>query len=242
MSKQEDKYQLLQKKGIFDKLNISNQELSHLGIAWFIFIIAFLPQTFIGTYKNTGNLDYSLLNMSIISFAIGFAFLFHELGHKFAAQYFKARAEFKLDARGLLITVISIAMGFYFLMPGATFWQSNLSQYSDVRGRVSGAGPIVNMHLACLSLGLFIFEKGAAINGIGSIDYVLFTFGYISFILNVYLGLFNLIPVWILDGKKIYEWSEIIWFCFVMMFIIPVIAIKVVYPHVTFFNFYFFSV
>ena len=243
MSKQEDKYQLLKKKGMFDKLNISNQVLSHLGKAWFIFIIAFLPQTFIGTYNSTGSIDYSLLNMSIISFAIGFAFLFHELGHKFAAQYFKARAEFKLDARGLLITVISIAMGFYFLMPGATFWQSNLSQYSDVRGRVSGAGPIVNRHLACLSLGLFIFENGAATHGIGSIEYVLYTFGYISFILNVYLGLFNLIPVWILDGKKIFEWSEIIWFCFVMMFIILIIAIKVAFPHhPAFFNFYFFSV
>lgn len=239
MSKKEH-YELLQRKGIFDKLQISNQELSHLGIAWFIFIIAFMPQIFYGTYNSTKNLNYSFLNVSIMAFALGFAFLFHELGHKFAAQYFKARAEFKLDARGLLISAISIAMGFYFLMPGATFWQSNLSEYSDVRGRVSASGPIVNMHLACLSIGLFIFESGA--HTIGSIDYILFTFGYISFILNVYLGLFNMLPVWILDGKKIYEWSEMIWFCFIIMFFVPVIAIKIVYPHVTFFNFYFFKI
>ncbi len=234
MSKSKPEYELLQKKGIFDKLQISNQELAHIGVAWLIFIIAFVPQIFIQKYLSTNDLNLALAEVSIAAFAIGFAFIFHEMGHKFAAQYFKAKAEFKLDRRGLLISAISIALGFYFLMPGATFWESNLSKYSDIRGRVSASGPIVNLHLACLSLGLLIFA-----GPVGSIAWVLNYFGQISFFLNVFLGIFNLIPVWILDGKKIFEWSEMIWFCYLIMFIIPILAIKVVDPSYIF-NFFFF--
>ena len=208
MSKKNPQYELIQKKGILDKLKISNQELSHLGIAWFIFIIAFLPQTFLHSYTTTNDPQFALLNMSIIAFALGFAFIIHEMGHKFAAQYFHAKAEFKLDPRGLLISAVSIALGFYLLAPGAVFWESNLSKYSDIRGRVSASGPIVNMHLACLSIGLLIFRN----DPVGSVGWVLFSFGYVSLMLNIFLGLFNMIPVWILDGKKIYEWSEIVWF------------------------------
>ena len=231
-------YELLQRKGIFDKLKISNQELAHLGVAWFIFIIAFFPQIFIHSYIQSDNLNLALLNVSIVSFALGFSFIFHELGHKFAAQYFKARAEFKLDARGLIISAISIAMGFYLLMPGATFWESNLSKYSDIRGRVSASGPIVNLHLACISVSFFIFAGSP----VGSVAWILYQFGYISVILNVFLGIFNMIPVWILDGKKVFEWSEMIWFCYLVMFMIPILALKVVYPHRIFFNFFFFSI
>lgn len=236
MSKNNPQYELLQRKGIFDKLKISNQELAHIGVAWFIFSIAFAPQMFIQGYASTNNIYTAMTIVSIASFALGFAFIFHEMGHKFAAQYFKARAEFKLDRRGMLITVISIALRFYLLMPGATFWESNLSKYSDIRGRVSASGPIVNLHLACLSIVFFIFQGSP----LGSIGWVLFYFGQISLYLNVFLGIFNLIPVWILDGKKIFEWSEMIWFCYLIMFIIPIIAIKTIFPHYPF-NFFFFS-
>lgn len=237
MSKKQPEYELLQRRGLFDKLQISNQELAHLGIAWFIFIIAFFPQLFILGINETGSVDSALAQVSIASFALGFAFIFHELGHKFAAQYFKARAEFKLDARGLLISAVSIALGFYLLMPGATFWQSNLSKYSDIRGRVSASGPIVNLHLACLSIAFFIFRTSP----VGTVGWLLFQFGLISLYLNVYLGIFNMIPIWILDGKKIYEWSEMIWFCYLAMFMIPILAIKVAIPSFRF-SFFFFSI
>lgn len=219
--------QILEKKGIFDKLRLTGTELSHLGIAWIIFILAFLPRTILDR-----SIDYNrpqsivILQVTLMAFALGFAFIFHELGHKFAAQYFKANAEFRLDQRGMLITVVSIALGFYLLAPGAVFWNSNLSKYSNIRGRVSACGPIVNLHLASLSLGLFIFEGSE----VGSIGWILFTFGTISFTLNIYLGIFNMLPLWILDGKKIFEWSEMVWFSYLLMFVSLILAVKVVDP------------
>ena len=228
-------HEYLAKKGIFDKLRISGMELSHLGIAWIIFIIAFVPRTLARPqdyiYGNSN--DILMMQFTLTAFAIGFAFIFHEMGHKFSAQYFQAQAEFKLDQRGLLISALSIAMGFYLLAPGAVFWSSNLSKYSNIRGRVSACGPIVNLYLASLSLGFFIFVNSP----FGSIGWILYNFGYISFQLNVYLGIFNLIPIWILDGKKIFEWSEMVWLSFLIMFLSLILAMKVFNPHYTFFFF-----
>ena len=239
MDKPIDKMNLLQKKRFYDKLQISSQELSHLGVAWLLFILAFVPMSI---YRF--RIDYSdestlFLTISLMAFAIGFSFIFHELGHKFSAQCFNAKAEFKLDQRGLLITVVSIALGFYLLAPGAVFWNSNLSKYSNIRGRVSASGPIVNLHLASISLGLFIFQGAPT----GSIEWMLFTFGYISFYLNVYLGLFNMLPVWILDGKKIFEWSEMVWLAYITMFIILILAFRLVFTGPEWaFNFFIISI
>ena len=202
-------------------LKLSGPELTSLGIAWFVMIIAFVPQAILGSILiftgATSIFDPEFLARStLMAFALGGAFILHELGHKFMAQRFKARAEFKLDQRGLLITVISMAMGFYLLMPGAVFWQSNLSKYDNVRGRVAAAGPVVNLLLASISLGLMAIGWGAETLSLG---WILFTFGNISFYLNVYLGLFNLIPVWILDGKKVLQWNSTVWLTFIFLFV-----------------------
>ncbi|MHA2365827.1 MAG: hypothetical protein ACXAC7_17850 [Candidatus Hodarchaeales archaeon] len=226
----------LEKKNIFDKLQLSGQELSQMGIAWLIFCIAIAPQAILGTIIY-GSVDNVALQGTLIALALGPAFILHELGHKFSAQYFRAQAEFKLDQRGLLITVISMAMGFYLLMPGAVFWRSNLSKYSNIRGRVSASGPVVNLILASLSLGLFVFIDAP----VGSVGWVLFSFAHISFYLNIFLGLFNLIPVWILDGKKVLEWSEFVWLSFIMMFFLLIVAAKIAFPGFRF-NFFIFSI
>ncbi|MHA1991788.1 MAG: hypothetical protein ACW981_10825 [Candidatus Hodarchaeales archaeon] len=210
----------MQKLSIFDRLQISPSELSALGIAWFVIIIAWVPQAIIGSILifTGGNALLEpefLATASLMAFAIGGAFILHEMGHKFAAQRFKARAAFQLDQRGLLITAVSVALGFYLLMPGAVFWQSNLGKYDNIRGRVSAAGPIVNLLLAGISLGLIAIGYGSPTLSIG---WVFYTFGQISFYINVYLGLFNLLPIWILDGKKVLAWNETVWLTLIFMF------------------------
>lgn len=227
----------LARKNIFDKLKLSGQEISQLGIAWLVFMVAIIPQAYLGGYVNfNANHNIIITQAALMGFALGCAFILHEMGHKFAAQYFRAQAEFKLDQRGLLITMVSIAMGFYLLMPGAVFWNSNLSKYSNIRGRVSAAGPVVNLLLASVSMGLLVFSESP----VGSVGWVLFTFGQISFYLNIFLGIFNLLPFWILDGKKILEWSEGVWLAFYLLFILLIVAVKVAIPSYTF-NFFFFS-
>lgn len=223
------------------KLQLSGSELSSLGIAWIIFIIAFVPQALISgilsLVPGESVLSPTLTSqLSLIAFAIGGAFILHELGHKFAAQRFKAHAQFRLDREGMLITVVSIVLGFYFLVPGATFWQSELAQYDNIRGRVAVSGPIVNLFLGCFSLGCIGFglntngmDLSTAINQglLVVLEWIALNFGLISFFLNVYLGIFNLIPVWILDGKKILDWNELVWITMVIMFCLLIVAAKI---------------
>lgn len=210
----------MQKLTFFDKLQLSPTELSQLGIAWFIFILAFVPRAILGSFLVfTGGSSFLepefMARASLMAFAIGAAFMFHELGHKFAAQRFKAHAEFRLDRQGLMISAISMALGFYLMVPGAVFWQSNLAKYDNIRGRVSASGPIINLLLASISLGFMAIGAGEPVLSLG---WILATFGEVSFSLNIYLGLFNLLPVWIIDGKKILQWNESVWLTLIIMF------------------------
>ena len=191
-----------------------------MGIAWFLMILAFAPQAIysqIIVFTGSPSLiDPAVLTQaSLMAFAVGASFILHELGHKFAAQRFHGRAAYRLDRQGLLYTIVSIFLGIYLLVPGAVFWESDLAQYDNVRGRVAASGPMVNLVLASISLGLI----GLGLNAPEfSLEWILFSFGWISFYLNVYLGLFNLVPVWILDGRKIFAWNETVWLTMVMLF------------------------
>ena len=222
-------------------LQLSGPELSALGVAWIIFILAFIPQALISGILSIVPGESLLspaaaMQYSFIAFAIGGAFILHELGHKFAAQRFKARAQFRLDRFGMLITVISIMLGFYLLVPGATLWQSDLAQYDNIRGRVAVSGPIINLILGCLSLGCIGIGLTTASMNLTTatqqgllvvFEWMALNFGYISFFLNVYLGIFNLIPFWILDGKKILDWNEFVWISLVLMFCSLIVAAKI---------------
>ncbi|OLS23127.1 MAG: hypothetical protein HeimC3_26770 [Candidatus Heimdallarchaeota archaeon LC_3] len=216
----------MKKISIFDRLQLYPSEIAALGIAWLVIILAFVPQALITpilafTFGNSFFEPEFMSRASLMAFAIGGAFILHELGHKFAAQRFKARAAFQIDPRGLMITALSVALGFYLLMPGAVFWSSNLSKYDNIRGRVAAAGPVVNLLLASISLGLIAIGEGAETLSLG---WIFFTFGQVSFFLNIYLGLFNMLPIWVLDGKKILTWNTTVYLTMMVMFVSLVMA------------------
>jgi Zn-dependent protease len=64
-------------------------------------------------------------------------------------------------------------------------------------GKIGIAGPLVNVILAC------IFGIIAVLTNL--------QIAAISAQINIWLGLFNLIPIGILDGYKIWQWSKGIW-------------------------------
>ena len=47
-----------------------------------------------------------IINLGIILIALGFGFVFHELGHKFVAQYYGAQAEFRMWPMGLILALV----------------------------------------------------------------------------------------------------------------------------------------
>lgn len=69
-------------------------------------------------------------------------------------------------------------------------------------GKISIAGPAVNLVFALMFLGLFFLVQDGFIGRI-------FAFG---FLINSWLALFNLLPFWILDGKKVLKWNKLVYF------------------------------
>lgn len=124
-----------------------------------------------------------------------FSFLLHELGHKFTAQRYGMWSEFRMFPAGLVITLLSSFMGFLFAAPGAVVIQGYADK--EANGRISIAGPIVNIVLAAIGIvGCLLTNYSSA---------VLFFSMFAS--LNAFLALFNLLPIPPLDGSKIASWN-----------------------------------
>ena len=68
-------------------------------------------------------------------------------------------------------------------------------------GIISAAGPLVNLGLAMLFLPLFLISS--------KFFHMLALYG---FVINSWLALFNMIPVWLFDGHKIWKWNKAAYF------------------------------
>lgn len=133
----------------------------------------------------------------LIIFAL--AFLLHELAHKFMAQRLGYWAEFRLNQQGVMITLISFISPFKVIAPGAVMISGNMS--FDDYGRVSIAGPATNIGMGLVYLA-FSLVTGGPIS----------TFlAYLGMSINAMLALFNLIPLGIFDGAKIFRWNKAVW-------------------------------
>jgi Zn-dependent protease len=151
-------------------------------------------------FDNIGSND--LLSRVVIALvAVGFAFVLHELAHKFVAVRYGFYAEYRMWVQGLILAIITAYFGFVFAAPGAVYIHGEYISREE-NGKISIAGPLTNIALAVfffLLLPLLSFSPIlAAIFGLG-------------FIVNSFLALFNLLPISILDGAKVFRWNPFIW-------------------------------
>ncbi|MDO9043896.1 MAG: site-2 protease family protein [Methanobacteriaceae archaeon] len=145
------------------------------------------------------NLAINLFPITLI--AVGLGFVLHELAHKFVAIHYGFWAEYKLWAEGLVLAIITSFFGFVFAAPGAVYIHGEYIS-DEQNGKISLAGPLTNIFLALIFLGLL---------SISSASPILQTIGFIGFSINSFIALFNLIPFSALDGAKILRWNPIIW-------------------------------
>ncbi|RLE38609.1 site-2 protease family protein [Candidatus Woesearchaeota archaeon] len=141
-----------------------------------------------------------LINLGMSALTVGVGFVFHELAHRTLARRFKCRAEFRSFDYMLVFAIIISFLGFVFAAPGAVFISGDVDKRKN--GIISLSGPLTNLVLALLFfIPLFFVSK----------ERFLFTFLSYGFIINTWLGVFNLIPVANFDGKKIFSWSKVAW-------------------------------
>jgi Zn-dependent protease len=155
-----------------------------------------------GGFESLLKFDSGLgIALIIAFFTAGVGFLFHELMHKYVALGYGLRAEFRAFYGWLWLAVLFSLFGFILAAPGAVF----ISGYGLTRernGKISLAGPVTNIVLALIFLGLLLAFGGEGISG------AFFSFGLT---INSLLAAFNMIPVMPFDGAKIKDWDVRVW-------------------------------
>ncbi|MDD1695174.1 MAG: peptidase M50, partial [Methanoregula sp.] len=116
-------------------------------------------------------------------------------------------AEFVKDNTMLLVAIIMAALvGFVFAAPGATVIYSRDGRplTKEENGLISAAGPIVNLVLCAIFAALFFIAGGKTGLVTGSLIAMV---GLAGVQINAMIAAFNLLPISILDGRKIFSWN-----------------------------------
>ncbi len=162
--------------------------------------IAAVALAFIFAYPHLVLVPVAILIISV-------AFVFHELAHRYVARRLGCVAYFKLWLQGLALAfflVVATGGGIVFAAPGAVMiypivskrWGYVVTSLTPrVYGLISLAGPLTNLFLALVFFNL------------GRIDSLF----YLAARVNVFLALFNLLPIPPLDGSKVLLWDVRIW-------------------------------
>ena len=176
------------------KINTSDVEIRDLIKAWIAISIAF-------TIMMKGSLNLNFYQVFIVSFiTVGTGFLLHELGHKFVAQRYGCFAEFRSFDQMLLLAIAMSFFGFLFAAPGAVMITGPVGRSRN--GKISAAGPVVNLGLALIFLLVIFFLRP-----VGMLK-VICLYG---FMINSWLALFNMIPIWNFDGVKVLAWNKTVY-------------------------------
>ena len=176
----------------------SEKEINDLFKSWLIISISFALILWKGKIFSIGFVQ----GLIISAIAVGTGFIFHEIAHKVVAQRFGCFAEFRANMSMLIFALFLafITRNFVFAAPGAVMISGYVNQ--RLNGKISIAGPLTNLVLAVLFLLLGMWSSYVGFEFLGRV------FGY-GFMINTWIGLFNLIPFGNFDGIKILNWNRV---------------------------------
>ena len=183
-------------------IKFTNSEVRDLIIAFIVISLCF-------AIANGGrDMNAILTLLPFIMVGVGTGFILHELGHKLVSMKYGYWAEFKLWPQGLLFALITSFFGFVFAAPGAVYTYANYMT-DEINGRISIAGPVVNIALALVFLAIGTAVYPSAFTSETSV--IIFTACMVGYSVNSFLAVFNLLPIGNLDGSKVLRWNVGIW-------------------------------
>lgn len=131
--------------------------------------------------------------------AVGTAFVLHEMAHRNVARKFGFHSEYRVWQTGLIFAIALSLTGFVFAMPGATYIMGRPNRKQN--GIISAAGPAVNVLIGAIFSLLLLLDWGEFPN----------TIFFFAAYINFFIAMFNLLPVWVFDGKKVLAWNSVVW-------------------------------
>ena len=180
---------------------IPPRERLDLFIAWVAISIAFTLAFISYQVKLSSEPIVNFILFLCVSLVtVGIGFILHEMAHKFTAMHYGYWAEFRKDNLMLVVAVALAALvGVVFAAPGATvIYGSGVTR--EQNGRISAAGPLTNLIL-CIPFASILFVSGSGISLIGTI-------GVVGLQVNGMIAAFNMLPVSVLDGRKVFAWNK----------------------------------
>ena len=172
--------------------------------------------------------------MTIFAITVGSSFLLHELSHKYVAVRLGAHARYQVWLSGLLLMLgLAIVPQILwhirlplFLAPGAVMIYSARRLDARSSGLISVAGPLMNLFLACVFFALAtLFVGGPSLDTAVSPNAALNMVLVMGVQVNLVLAMFNLLPIFPLDGFKVMLWDWRIW---LMLFAIAFFGVSLV--------------
>jgi Zn-dependent protease len=201
--------------------NTSTTELRHLFIAWIAISYAFailIAWNKLDRQPSASQIfgPYILELMVISLVTVGISFIAHEMGHKFVAQKYGAWAEFRMSVNMLLLAILMAwQIGILFAAPGAVqIFGPHLSK--SQYGKVAASGPLMNLFLAFVFLPL-LTDKG-----------IMLEIGRWGVLINMLLAGFNMLPISVLDGRKVLAWSVPVYIgLFILIIVVGIFMVNI---------------
>lgn len=174
-------------------ISFSHHEIRDLLKAWLLTSAAF-------AIAFTGLSAALLVTIPLALLTAGVGIILHELMHKVMAARYGYHSEFRSFDMNLVIGVVVAVLGFVFIAPGAVFFAAHDLDVTK-NGIISIAGPLTNIVLALLFLPVVLWA------GVLALPSILGGIAMYGFMVNAWLGLFNMIPFFGLDGMKVLAWK-----------------------------------
>ena len=139
-----------------------------------------------------------LIALGISLITAGLGFIVHETAHKFVAEKENCHAEYRANNPMLIVALVTSLFGIVIAAPGAVHVSGHPSP--SQRGKTALAGPAAN-----IILGIVFLILSIALNGFWA------RAALFGSMINVWLGLFNLLPFGPFDGAKVFTWNKAVY-------------------------------